>query len=47
VRRSAGRRSVEYREIYAGGKGLYTWNVMEMVQERANTAGACNNLIKF
>jgi hypothetical protein len=47
VRKSAGKRSVEFREMYAGENGSYTWNVMEMVQERANTAGACNNLIKF
>jgi len=29
--------------MFAGGKGSYTWNVMEMGQERANTTGACNN----
>ena len=43
MRKSVGKRSVEYREMCAGRKGSCTWNVMEMAQERANTAGACNN----
>ena len=43
VRKSVGKSSVEDIGMRAGGNGSYTWYVMEMAHERANTAGACNN----